>query len=143
MNRRLQGKGEILIWEARTGKSVQTLSGHTGLVYGLAFSPDGRFLASAGDHDLLSRKPGEVKIWDVAERKERATLRSDFGNSFGMALTPDRKTLVVGLDQDDAKAGTTGFVISGRPARIASAAVISSPAIKLLRVGTIAAWLRP
>ena len=42
----------------------------------------------------------------------------------------------------NSRAGTTELVINGRPAKIASVAVISSPAIKLLRVGTIAAWLR-
>ena len=39
--------------------ATPTLRGHTGIVLGLAFSPDGRRVVSAGYTD------GSIKTWDV------------------------------------------------------------------------------
>jgi WD40 repeat protein len=45
--------GLLRLFNGKTGKFVQQLRGHAGVVYGLAFSPDGQSLAStAGDHSL-------------------------------------------------------------------------------------------
>jgi WD40 repeat protein len=81
-----------------------TLKGHEEYVWQVAWSPDGKTLAS------LSTTKSEIKLWDVAERKERATLHSDLGNSYGFAFTPDSKTLIVGHHQHDPKAGPTGGI---------------------------------
>lgn len=42
------GKPLIQVWEVGTGKQVARLSGHGGEVASLAFSPDGRWIASGG-----------------------------------------------------------------------------------------------
>jgi eukaryotic-like serine/threonine-protein kinase len=52
----------VRLWDARTGRKVAMLRGHAGPVLGVAFSPDGRRLASCGGY----RGKGEIKIWDVA-----------------------------------------------------------------------------
>ena len=57
----------IKLWETRTGRELVTLSGGGGAIYSLAFSPDGRTLASGGDG-------GEVKLWDVATAQELISL---------------------------------------------------------------------
>ena len=47
----------VKVWDVATGLEVLALPGFHGLIQGLAFSSDGRWLASATD--------GAIRIWDV------------------------------------------------------------------------------
>lgn len=49
----------IRIWEARTGKCVQTLVGHDNWVTDLAFHPTGKFLLSVSDDKSL-------RVWELS-----------------------------------------------------------------------------
>jgi WD40 repeat protein len=81
------GPGEVLVWDMTTGRQVYHLRGHPNSVYSVAFSPDGRRLASAGGASVL-KVPGEVKIWDMNTGLEVATL-NDFTHAvFGVAFSP-------------------------------------------------------
>src|SRR4051812_26350380 len=66
-----------------------TLQGHTNEVASVAFSPDGKTLASAS-YD------GTLKLWEVATGKERATLGEYTGCLGCVAFSPDGKTLASG-----------------------------------------------
>jgi WD40 repeat protein len=51
-----------MTWDLETGKEQLTFRGHTGVVVGVAFSPDNTRLASCS-YD------GTVRIWDVRPLK--------------------------------------------------------------------------
>ena len=87
------GDGAILWWDLATRAELPTLEGHRGLVYSLAFSPDGTTLASCGDET--------IKLWDMASREEIATLSPRPGNIFSMTFSADGRTLAAGGWLDD------------------------------------------
>ena len=53
-------KNNLKIWEVATGKELRTLTGHSDIVFSVAYSPDGRYLAS-GSRDKT------IKIWQVGQ----------------------------------------------------------------------------
>src|SRR5262245_53162176 len=73
------------LW-AQEPKLRATLQGHTQPVVSVAFSPDGKTLASAS-YD------GTLKLWDVTTAKERTTLQGHTGCVGTVAFNPDGKTL--------------------------------------------------
>ena len=79
----------IHLRDVTTGYTVGTLTGLTGRVDGLAFSPDGKTLA-ASSYDKT------VKIWNVKTGQELQTL-SFPDAAFGIAFSPDGKLLAVGI----------------------------------------------
>ena len=69
------------------------MAGHTFGVNCVAFSPDGKRLASGGGE---RDKPGELKLWDVATGKESAALRGHAGEVHSVAFSPGGRTLASG-----------------------------------------------
>ena len=62
--------GVVRIWDVWTGQSVQRLKGHTGTVYGVMFTPDGKGLVSSGSKDST------LKYWNIAPFKHIWSLHT-------------------------------------------------------------------
>jgi WD40 repeat protein/tRNA A-37 threonylcarbamoyl transferase component Bud32 len=90
--------GGVKVWETATGKLVQSLAGHTEWISAVAYSPDGRFLASAGKEAGKEPKdlPAEVKVWEPATGKLVGHLRSLARDSSCLAFSPDGRYLASG-----------------------------------------------
>ncbi|MBN8625899.1 MAG: serine/threonine protein kinase [Planctomycetes bacterium] len=86
--------GNVLVWNVESRKLSHTLRGHSRGVYGLAFSPDGRTLASASGGRWV-QTAGEVKLWDVAAGQVHATLE---GYGAPVVFRPDGLALGAMLD---------------------------------------------
>src|SRR5439155_791331 len=87
----------IKIWDTASGKEVKTLVGHPDVVIALAFSADGKSLASSTGGHFSTRGaggPDAVKIWDVSTWEEKVTLKDNDGSCVFLAFTADGKTLV-------------------------------------------------
>jgi len=78
-------------WDAKTCVEWRTLKGHVGYVWKVAFSPDGRYLAS-GSWDST------IKVWDLkaSESAEPVTLRGHAGFIMCLAFSPDGRRLASG-----------------------------------------------
>ena len=85
--------GPFMVWDWQSSRQVAALSGHAGQVSGMAFSPDGKLLATAS-HD------GTAKLWDVARGRLLATFAPDrpVGRVWVAVFTPDGKTVVTAGD---------------------------------------------
>lgn len=77
------GDNEAKIWDVETGRLVRTLEGHSHWICSVAFSPDGRRIAT------ISRD-GTAKIWD---RDSGLDLLTISGGASAIAFSPDGRRI--------------------------------------------------
>ena len=107
--------GIIHLWDVSTGKNIRILTGHTGEVVSLSFSPDGNTLAS-GDWDWV-REEGIIHLWDVFTGKNIKTISGHTRGVNSVAFSPDGTTLASGSSREirlfDVSTGKNIKTISG------------------------------
>lgn len=80
----------VRLWDCVTGSQVRLMTGHKGPIFSLAFSTEGRFLASAGaDHRVL--------VWDLAHGHLVAALSGHTNNIHCLSFSRDGNILVSGI----------------------------------------------
>src|SRR5262249_42620747 len=70
----------------------RTFLGHTDAATSVAFSPDGKRIASAAG-TAVRMVPGEVKVWDSATGKDLFTLGGHTAGVTSVAFSPDGKLI--------------------------------------------------
>ena len=97
----------IRLWNVDTGETERILTGHVGEFEGVdnghssvegvksvAFSPDGKTLASGGGDNV-------IHLWDIGTGKRKMTLAGHTHWVFSLAFSPDGKTLASGSVDSD------------------------------------------
>ncbi|KAF9887949.1 hypothetical protein FE257_009471 [Aspergillus nanangensis] len=72
----------LRVWDAETGTELTALIGHYSAIKSLAYSPDGKTIATGGSD-------GTVRIWDVSETAGRNVIKSGgAGDDVSASLSP-------------------------------------------------------
>ena len=79
----------LQIWDTERGKLEAIPRGHVRPVYSVAFSPDGKLLASCGSD-------GMICLWEPIRWRRIASLRGHPGAVLSLAFSPDGKLLASG-----------------------------------------------
>ena len=123
----------VRLWEIETGQTfaqpkeavelqmlstrcVKTLQGHTHQVWSIAFSPDGKTIASSGDEQI-------IRLWNVETGRCYNTLKGHTHRVSSITFSPDGKTIASGGEDRtvrlwDAKTGRLLKKLRGHPNQV-------------------------
>ena len=90
-NMKVETTGQIRLWDVASGTQVGDLKGHGKGVTEVAFSKDGRLLASGSTDNT-------IRIWDLATKREVRTLTGHTSNIESIDFSPDARLLASAAD---------------------------------------------
>ncbi len=132
-------RGEIIIWDAISGRWVETLTGHSGRVWSAAWSPDSSRLVSAGCQErnednsaMYTCIEGEIIIWNLVTATNIQTINLNSNEYVNVTWLPDGNRLAsISADDKlslwDATTGTLLQTLSGYTGNVQSKAQSWSP----------------
>lgn len=89
------GNKAIYLWDLEIGKYKKTLSGNMGDTNCVAFSPDGKLLAS-GCENVWDEEMDALIVWDVVSGSQLSILKGHTGSVYSVVFSLDGKTLASG-----------------------------------------------
>jgi WD40 repeat protein len=104
----------VKLLDSDTGQERATLTGLPGFCNALAFSPDGKSLATG----TLGKDKPQVQLWDAATGRKLTELKEVTGEVYALAFAPDGKTLAIAEMQPLAEADGVGMLLGIWPAPV-------------------------
>ena len=77
----------IRVWDTRNARLAGVFTGHKQSIASIAFSPDGKTLASSSEDSTL-------KFWNITSQQELLNIRRLGGPVRGLMFSPDGQMLV-------------------------------------------------
>jgi WD40 repeat protein len=94
-----RGVDEIYLWNWRTGERIGILTDKGRVFTSLAFSPDGRLLASCGSA-IARPKSGPIHIWEICTATRVRTLEARLPVAC-VDISPDGRILAAAMEGDN------------------------------------------
>jgi WD40 repeat protein len=138
------GGTTVKVHDMATGRQQIILSEHMLPVCDLAFSPDGRWLASLGqDHSGAHTQHSEMKVWNLETGQAVLTLAPQSTSIFALAFGPDSRCLAC-AGENRVGGASSGQVIvwevpTGKVLRKLSAGTVRFLAVAFSSTGRLAA----
>ena len=90
----------VRLWDIPTGSCKAVLNAHRAPIATVAFSPNGKLIATAGWDKT-------IKIWEAETQRERFTLRGHDKTISSLAFSPDGQWLLSGSWDRTVNCGTS------------------------------------